>query len=101
MRTYRDLLHLLRKAVAHNRVYFQPPENLKLGYPAVVFNLTKIKVDHADDIPYKGAREYMITLITKDPEPDALEEILKIPYTTLDSTYQSDGMNHFVFTTYL
>nr|DAE96127.1 MAG TPA: tail completion protein [Caudoviricetes sp.] len=101
MRTYRDLLHLLQKAVAHNRVYFQPPENLKLGYPAVVFHLTKIKVDHADDIPYKGAREYMITLITKDPEPDALEEILKIPYTTLDSTYQSDGMNHFVFTTYL
>lgn len=101
MRTYRDLLHLLRKAVDHDRVYFQPPENLKLGYPAIVFHLTKIKVDHADDVPYKGAREYMITLISKDPEPDALEEILKIPYTTLDSTYISDGMNHFVFTSYL
>lgn len=101
MRTYRDLLHFLRKAVDHDRVYFQPPENLKLGYPAIVFHLTKIKVDHADDVPYKGAREYMITLISKDPEPDALEEILKIPYTTLDSTYISDGMNHFVFTSYL
>lgn len=101
MRTYRDLLHLLRKAVDHDRVYFQPPENLKLGYPAIVFHLTKIKVDHADDVPYKGAREYMITLISRDPEPDALEEILKIPYTTLDSTYISDGMNHFVFTSYL
>lgn len=101
MRTYKDLLHLLRKAVDHDRVYFQPPENLKLGYPAVVFHLTKIKVDHADDAPYKGAREYMITLITKEPEPDALEEILKIPYTTLDSTYISDGMNHFVFTSYI
>lgn len=101
MRTYKDLLHLLRKAVDHDRVYFQPPENLKLGYPAVVFHLTKIKVDHADDVPYKGAREYMITLITKEPEPDALEEILKIPYTTLDSTYISDGMNHFVFTSYI
>lgn len=101
MRTYRDLLRLLQQAVKHNRVYFQPPENLKLGYPAIVFHLTKIKVDHADDVPYKGAREYMITLISKDPEPDALEEILKIPYTTLDSTYISDGMNHFVFTSYL
>lgn len=101
MRTYRDLLHLLQKAVANNRVYFQPPENLKLEYPVVVFHLTKIKVDHADDAPYKGAREYVVTLITKDPEPDALEKILKIPYTTLDSTYQSDGMNHFVFTIYL
>ena len=39
MRTYRDLLDLLRKAVDHNRVYFQPPENLKIGYPAVVFHL--------------------------------------------------------------
>lgn len=101
MRTYRDLLHLLQKAVDHNRVYFQPPENLKIGYPAVVFHLSKIKHDHADDVPYKGAREYSVTLITKEPEPEVLDEILKIPYTTLDTTYISDGMNHFVFTTYI
>ena len=101
MRTYRDLLHLLQKAVDHNRVYFQPPENLKIGYPAVVFHLSKIKLDHADDVPYKGAREYSITLITKEPEPEVLDEIIKIPYTTLDTTYISDGMNHFVFTTYI
>lgn len=101
MRTYRDLLHLLQKAVDHNRVYFQPPENLKIGYPAVIFHLSKIKLDHADDVPYKGAREYSVTLITKEPEPEVLDEILKIPYTTLDTTYTADGMNHFVFTTYI
>lgn len=101
MRTYRDLLHLLQKAVNHNRVYFQPPENLKIGYPAVVFHLSKVKLDHADDVPYKGAREYSVTLISKEPEPEVLDEILKIPYTTLDTTYISDGMNHFVFTTYI
>lgn len=101
MRTYRDLLHLLQKAVDHNRVYFQPPENLKIGYPAVIFHLSKIKLDHADDVPYKGAREYSVTLIAKEPEPKVLDEILKIPYTTLDTTYIVDGMNHFVFTTYI
>ena len=101
MRTYRDLLHLLQKAVNHNRVYFQPPENIKIGYPAVIFHLSKVKLDHADDVPYKGAREYSVTLITKDPEPEVLDEILKIPYTTLDTTYITDGMNHFVFTTYI
>lgn len=101
MRTYRDLLHLLQKAVNHNRVYFQPPENLKIGYPAVIFHLSKVKLDHADDVPYKGAREYSVTLITKEPEPEVLDEILTIPYTTLDTTYIVDGMNHFVFTTYI
>lgn len=101
MRTYKDLLNLLRKAVDHNRVYFQPPENLKIGYPAVIFHLSKIKVDRADDSPYKGEREYSVTLITKEPEPEVLDEILKIPYTTLDTTYIADGMNHFVFTTYI
>lgn len=101
MRKYRDLLHLLRQAVQHNRVYFQPPENLKIEYPAVVFHLSKIEVDRASDAPYKGAKEYSVTLITKDPEPDAIDEILKIPYSSLDTTYISDGMNHFVFTIYL
>lgn len=101
MRTYRDLLHLLQQAVGHNRVYFQPPENLNIGYPAIVFHLSKIEVDHASDAPYKGAKEYSVTLITKDPEPDVINEILKIPYSSLDTTYISDGMNHFVFTVYL
>lgn len=101
MRMYRDLLHLLQQAVRHNRVYFQPPENLNIGYPAVVFHLSKIEIDHASDVPYKGAKEYSVVLITKDPEPDVINEILKIPYSSLDTTYISDGMNHFVFTVYL
>lgn len=101
MRTYKDLLHLLQQAVPHNRVYFQPPENLNIGYPAVVFHLSKIEIDRASDVPYKGAKEYSVTLITKDPEPDVIDEILKIPYSSLDTTYISDGMNHFVFTIYL
>lgn len=101
MRTYRDLLHLLQQAVKRYRVYFQPPENLKIEYPAIVFHLSKIEIDHASDVPYKGAKEYSVTLITKDPEPDVIDELLKIPYTTLDTTYIADGMNHFVFTTYI
>lgn len=101
MRTYRDLLHLLQQVVQHNRVYFQPPENLKIVYPAVVFHLSKIEIDRASDVSYKGAKEYSVTLITKDPEPDVIDEILKIPYSSLDTTYISDGMNHFVFTVYL
>nr|DAY36821.1 MAG TPA: tail completion protein [Caudoviricetes sp.] len=101
MRTYRDLLHMLQQAVQHYQVYFQPPENLKITYPAVIFHLSKIEIDHASDVPYKGAKEYSVTLITKDPEPDVIDEILKIPYSSLDTTYISDGMNHFVFTVYL
>lgn len=101
MRTYRDLLHMLQQAVRHNQVYFQPPENLKIVYPAVVFHLSKIEIDRASDVPYKGAKEYSVTLITKDPEPDVIDEILKIPYSSLDTTYITDGMNHFVFTVYL
>lgn len=101
MRTYRDLLHLLQQAVKHDRVYFQPPENLKIGYPAIVFHLSKIEIDRASDAPYKGTKEYSVVLITKDPEPGVIDEILKIPYSSLDTTYISDGMNHFVFTVYL
>ena len=101
MRTYKDLLRMLQQAVQHDRVYFQPPENLKIVYPAIVFHLSKIEVDRASDVPYKGAKEYSVTLITKDPEPDVIDEILKIPYSSLDTTYISDGMNHFVFTVYL
>ena len=92
MRTYKDLLHLLKKAVAHNRVYFQPPENLRLS---------RNKTTHASDGRFKDNQEYTVTLITEDPQPDALDAILNIPYSTLETTYVSNGMNHFVFTIYL
>lgn len=101
MRTYKDLLHLLKKAVAHNRVYFQPPENLRMDYPAVIFHLSRNKTTHASDGRFKDNQEYTVILITEDPQPDALDAILNIPYSTLETTYVSNGMNHFVFTIYL
>ena len=33
-------------------VYFQPPENVKLKFPALVYKFTKFETEHADNTPY-------------------------------------------------
>ena len=38
----------LRNTLGSNNVYFQPPESVKLKYPAVVYSRSEIKQTKAD-----------------------------------------------------
>lgn len=50
-------------------VYFQPPDNVDLTYPCIIYTLNRVNSTYADNIAYKTRREYNILYITKNPEP--------------------------------
>lgn len=81
-----------------NNVYFQPPESLKLNYPAIVFKLDDIKNTFADDDVYKQSRHYKVTVIDKNPDSEIMNEVSKLPRTKFVTSFQSDNLNHYVFT---
>lgn len=95
-----ELQHLLENALGSRNVYFQPPENLKMSFPAIVYNREKIIEKHANNLMYGNDYRYKIILIDKDPESEAIEKILTIPKTSHANTYVSENMNHDVFYTY-
>lgn len=77
-----------------SNVYFQPPENVKMKYPAIVYNRSDSWIISADNRPYIGLKGYEITYITKDPDsnvPDKLIEMFRnCRYdrsTTVDNLY--------------
>jgi len=83
------------------KVYFQPPENLKLKYPCIVYNVNNAMVNHADDYPYILHRRYEVTYITTDPESSIPDILLKeFQYCSYDRRFVSDNMYHDVFTIY-
>ena len=54
MRTRLDLQKLLEKTLGSRNVYFQPPPNVQMEYPAIVYKRRKIDNDFGDDlITYK------------------------------------------------
>lgn len=60
--------------------------------------MTDIDIDHADNIPYRATRKYAITIISKDPDSELPDELLKgTPLCRLDRTYVADNLNHWVF----
>ncbi len=91
---------LLESILGSSNVYFQPPETLKLKYPAIVYERENIQTIHADNLPYRNKTAYSVTIITQDPDSDMIAEMAALPLCRFSRHFVSDNFNHDVFTLY-
>ena len=97
----RLLLHEeLCSVLGSRNVYFQPPENMKLKYPAIIYSRSDIDQLHANNNSYIRNHAYQIILVDPDPDSETVESILDLPMCRFDRHYVSDNLNHDVFTIY-
>lgn len=82
-------------------VYFQPPESVKMKYPAVVYNRRSGDTDFADNGRYKWTQSYDVTVIAADPDfIDTLDVSGHFPMCRSDRHFVADNLNHDVFVIY-
>lgn len=81
-------------------VYYQPPENIKLEYPAIVYRLNGIPINHADNSSYHKKKQYELTLMVKDPDSEYIDMLANLPYCRFNRGFVADYLNHYVFTIY-
>lgn len=93
-----ELHEKLCEILGSSNVYFQPPESVKLVYPAIVYSLREIRKFHANNRGYILVPSYEAILIDKNPDSDYIASILELPYASFDRSYVADNLNHFVFT---
>ena len=93
-----ELHDLLVDILGSRNVYFQPPESIKLQYPAIVYSKSNIDNRHADDRVYKQTHSYSITVIDKNPDSDIVNKMSMVPRIRFDRNFVSDNLNHNVFT---
>lgn len=89
-----ELQTKLEEALGSKSVYYQPPESLKLTYPAIVYGMSGMSRKHADDKEYMRKTRYEITVIDKKPNNPAIDKILQFPYSYYDRPYKSDNLYH-------
>lgn len=96
----RPQLHQLLKSLFNGapHVYHQRPSNNKLEYPCIIYRLSDIPEDHADNLRYFEHRTYQLTLIDPDPDSKLREKVAKLKWCKFDRSYVNDNLNHFVFT---
>lgn len=93
-----ELQEKLENILGSSEVYFQPPESIRMSYPAIRYNFSTINHLHANNKKYIRNTSYQITLIDEDPESEFINPILDMPNCRFDRSYPSNGLNHFVFT---
>lgn len=95
----RQQLHeILCGVLGSSNVYFQPPESVKMLYPAIVYSLDDIENRYADDGVYLSCRRYAVTVIDKDPDSPIIGRVAALPTCSYNRHYAKDNLNHDVFT---
>lgn len=100
MATRINLQTMLEELIGSRNVYYQPPESLKMNYPAIVYARKSIDNSYANDSVYKQNYAYEITVIDKNPDSEIVNKISKLPTCRFDRHFKSDNLNHDVFTLY-
>lgn len=100
MRSRIDLQTELENILGTRHVYYQPPENLKIEYPAIIYSVNDYIGINADNIKYNNQVQYQIIVIDKKPDNDAIKRILEMPLSSFDRHYSYNNLNHDVLTLY-
>ncbi len=95
-----ELQSKLEELLGSRHVYYQPPETLKLEYPAIVYSKSKIETVKADNSTYLKHIRYDIIVIDKRPDNPVIDKIMGLPYCSYDRHYVSENLNHDSLTLY-
>lgn len=98
MRDRLELQAILEELLGSTNVYFQPPANIRMAYPAIVYSKSDIDNRFADNSPYSQEKAYTVTVIDKDPDSEIVDRLAQLPKCMYDRNYKSENLNHDVFT---
>lgn len=90
-----ELQEVLESFTEH--VYFQPPENVKLEYPCIIYKRDFADTKWAGDKPYSHMKRYMVTVIDQDPDSTIPDKVASLPMSLFNRFYTADSLNHDVY----
>jgi len=89
-------LHQILETFTPN-VYFQPPNNIELNYPCIIYKRDFADTKFADDIPYNHRLRYQIMVIDPNPDSDIPGKVASMPMCLFNRFYTADNLNHDVY----
>ena len=90
-----DLQALLKEITTH--VYFQPPNNVQMQYPCIVYARNGDDSKWAGNQRYAQLKRYQVTVIDRDPDSTLPDQVESLPFSNFDRSFKADDLNHSVF----
>ena len=100
MATRIQLQSKLEELLGSRNVYYQPPESMRMQYPAIRYSKKKVSTKYANDAVYSLINCYELIVIDQKPDNNVIRKLINFPYCTYERSYVSNGLNHDVFTLY-
>ena len=95
-----DLQTLFEELLGSHNVYFDPPESVKMNYPAIKYSRSEINTSFANNSAYMQNNRYEVIVIYNDPDSELPGRISRLPMCSHDRGYVADNLHHDVFTLY-
>lgn len=81
-----------------NNVYYQPPESIKINYPAIVYERDNLLENYADNIKFIKNYKFKVTVIDEDPDSEIVNKMYEFKNSKFLRHFANEGLNHDVFT---
>lgn len=95
-----ELQTLLEGVLGTDKVYFQPPSNLTMQYPCIVYARDNAKTEFAGNSPYRYTKRYQVTVIDRNPDTVIPDDIAQLSLSNLERIFTADNLHHYVFNLY-
>lgn len=95
-----DFQAILETLLTTDKVYFQPPANVQMIYPCIVYKRDDIDLRFADNKPYTAVVKYLVTVIDRNPDSTIPPKVAQLPQSSFIRNYAVEDLNHDVFTIY-
>jgi hypothetical protein len=95
-----QLQAILESALGGSQVYFQPPANIQMQYPCIVYKRDLAITQFASNNPYRYTKRYMVTVIDRNPDSSIPDKVAALPMCTFNRFFTADNLNHDVFNLY-
>lgn len=84
-----------------DKVYFQPPSNIQLQHPCIIYHKSPSFRRHGDDRIYIHQNVYQLTVIETDPDSTVGDDIEKyFQYCSITQRFTQDNLHHTVLRLY-
>jgi hypothetical protein len=96
----KELGRLLKAIPGVKKVYFQPPENVKLEYPCIIYVRDDVETLFASNLPYLQTKRYLVTIIDQDPDSVIPDTVAALPLSGFIRRFETQGLNHDIYSLY-
>lgn len=100
MKTRLELQELLEDILGSRNVYYQPPETLKIKFPAIVYEMSNFKDKYADDDIFFRKIYYTVTYISASIDMEIIDKLSRIKYCKMSRQFTNDNLYHTVYDLY-